>query len=118
MKKKIIIISIIIVIIIIISLIIYSNNSKEDTFKSLGIDFYENFYYPNLSDSSKEKILSDLEDTGLKITLQDLIDSEKYLTMKIDSKIEKCSKEESIIYIYPKEPYSLEDYEITTKLVC
>lgn len=118
MKKKIIIILIIIILIVIISLTFLFKDTKEKDFENLGIDFYENFYYPNLGSSSKEKILSDLTDTGLKITLQDIIDSEEYLTITIDSSLEKCQKEESIIYIYPKDPYGNKDYTIKTELVC
>lgn len=100
-------------------------DSLENTLKDMAADFYENFYYDQVKQISKEEdYLSKFEVIGIKISLENLKDFEngKYIS-KVDRFVNSktkvsCNKYNTVALIYPKAPYGKVDYEIEVNLEC
>ena len=94
--------------------------------EKMGKEFYEDFYYKQIGQTDKERheFLEKYKDIGIKVNLDSLSrykkeDSEKILEEFVNSKTEEaCDKTNSMVVIYPKEPYGNEDYRIDAILVC
>ncbi len=101
------------------------NESLEDSLKDMATDFYENFYYDQVKQISKEEdYLSKFETIGIKISLENLkeFDNGKYIS-KIDKFVNSktkvsCNKYNTVAIIYPIKPYGKNDYEIEVNLEC
>ncbi len=142
-NKKLIIISgiIIVILVAILLLMIFlknddkvKSNEKEliNTLTELGKDFYEVKYYPGLSNPKKNKLMTDEEkkkavakfkDTGITINFENLAriqENKEELTENFKNNItnKPCDKENTVITIYPVEPYGLKDYKINVTLKC
>ena len=95
-----------------------SVETLEDKLEKVGIDFYENYYYPNLTDEQKEALVN-FKENGLRIDITNL---EVLVTIEEDVKnqLEKdqCDFDQTKIAIYPKEPYGQKDYTIKLELSC
>ena len=125
-KKRLIILLIVIAVIvaIIIGIVIHNNNNKEDNKKessskitlnifehdieknlrSLAIDFYENFYWPQVTKKgTNKKILENYKKTGKLVNGQTN---------------EACDREKTKVIITPEEPYDKDDYRIETIISC
>ncbi len=100
-------------------------DSLENTLKDMATDFYENFYYDQVKQISKEEdYLSKFELIGIKISLVNLkeYDNGKYIS-KVDRFVNSktkvsCNKYNTVALIYPKAPYGKVDYEIEVNLEC
>ncbi len=122
MKKKIIIISISVILLIGISILIMinmngTNISLEQRLTIIGEEFYEEFYYPPISDKEE---LGNYEEIGIKINLDNLSNA-VYKDINIDDEVDyfkNCNFENTMVTIYPKTPYKISDYEINIKLDC
>lgn len=98
-----------------------SNNLKE-----LGVEFYEDFYYKQIGKDDKERkeFLEKYKDIGIKINLDSLSrykkeETEEILKQFVNNKTKKeCDKTNSMVVIYPKNPYGQNDYKIDAQLVC
>jgi len=122
-KGKIFIFSLIFIIfIIVVSIltnVIENNNDKKSLEKaliSLGERVYQDAYYDNL-----KKEPQDYETDGIKITLEDMfeivnLNSEDYFYNRKTK--ETCNVTNSYVRIYPKSPYTVNDYEIDYVLEC
>lgn len=113
--------------IIVISLSNNGNNKREleKELESLGRDFYENEYYPLLSDNAEERanFLKSTEKSGIKISLQDIknynTSKGKNITNFVNSATkEVCNTEKTRVIITPKAKYSKTSYEIKVELSC
>ena len=124
---------IILLLIVIISLfLIFNNHSKNESqkltkeLKELGISFYEDFYYNQIgkTDEEKKTFLEKYTDIGIKVSLDNLArykkdESEEIIKKFVNSKTnQECDKTNSMVIIYPKEPYCKKNYRIDTNLVC
>lgn len=124
---------IVLLLIVIISLfLIFNNHSKNESqklskeLKELGISFYEDFYYNQIgkTDDEKKTFLEKYTDIGIKVSLDNLArykkDESEEITKKfVNSKTnQECDKTNSMVIIYPKEPYGKKDYRIDANLVC
>jgi len=137
-NKKVVIIASVALLLVIagtITLFAVSNAKKTKTdqkadlteiLKSLGTDFYEDFYYLNIGSSDEERAtkLERYNSIGIKVDLDNL---SRYNSEKVKDKIAKfkneetgedCDKTNTKVIIYPKSPYGKKDYEIETKIVC
>lgn len=127
--KKILIISIIVIIAILVLIFLSFNNKKSNNsvnkgnkesldtiLTNLGKNFYEEHYYNKLDDKSK---LANFQESGLNISLTSLnviMPIPDEVNNKLKSK--KCDMDKSKILIYPKDPYSVNDYNIKVELTC
>ena len=95
-----------------------NNDTFQDELEKIGADFYENYYYSNLSEEEKVK-LSNYTDNGIRIDITNLV-----VIIPIDDSIQnqlrkdKCDFDQTKIVIYPKEPYGKQDYSIELELSC
>jgi hypothetical protein len=127
-KKGILVAVILIVGIFLIVMLTRGNQEKELTkeLKSLGTEFYEDFYYVQSGSTTKEKkeILEKYTDLGIKVSLDSLsrykIDEKDEILAKFvnEKTNESCDTTNSMVTIYPQSPYGKSDYKIETKLVC
>lgn len=132
-KKVIMIISIVILVVLASIILFLTLNKKEDeslklssSLKNLGIDFYENFYYNQVgqTDNERKEFLEKYKDIGIKVSLDNLsrykkADMDDVLKQFVNSKTkEECDKNNSMVVIYPKDPYGQKDYTIDAILVC
>lgn len=126
-KKSIYIISISVIVIIvgvILFLLIFNNNKETktnsvnftDDLKSLGIDFYENSYYPGYLD---KQLLSQFKDNPINLSLT-AINRDAPISDKLKEKLndKKCDFDKTKIVIYPYEPYGPKDYKVEVELFC
>lgn len=136
-KKKIIYLSIIILLILIIAIyfiskeLIERNKTDRERVTSyvedLAKDFYEDYYYPQLSDMKKNQLIEDIpmflsnfEHQGIPVSLNNLIETH-YKTEEEINKVLKeyqCSFEETGFQIYPLSPYHKNSYKIDLHIVC
>ncbi|NLJ17503.1 hypothetical protein [Globicatella sulfidifaciens] len=131
MKKFVAIFCIILAgIILAFSLNLFSDNQAKlgKKLEEVGQDFYENFYYDQISSSKTEEetteFLERFEEVGIKVNLDNLsrFDEEKYPNLIDTFKNKKdnieCDIRNTRVIIYPKEPYTKTDYEINHELDC
>ena len=118
----------ILVIAIVIICLMPKNDKKDDSkellekFELAGLDFYENFYFPQIGSNSEEvqKFLSKYSSTGIKVSLDNLIKinykSEEYGEV-LNKLAEKCDKSNTKVVVYPESPYEQKAYrnEIVTE---
>lgn len=131
--KKIILIILLSIVVIILGLLIFifikNNSVTEEQFvtklNSIGSEIYSTYYYPNVTvGMSEEEIkttLSKYETLGLKFSLDEVekIDDEyKKVIDNFINKNKQCSKEESMIIIYPQSPYTSDSFKIEVKIPC
>lgn len=124
---------IILLIIIITSVLIMIGNKQQNgsqkllnELKQLGESFYEDFYYNQVGKTDEEKraFLEKYTDIGIKVSLDNLARSKKdqsgdILKKFVNSKTNvKCDKTNSMVTIYPRDPYGKRDYRIDANLVC
>ena len=133
-KKTITIFGVILVIIVVLILLLFVKPFKGESqeqkltnkLEELGVDFYENFYYNQISKDDKERkeFLEKYKDIGIKINLDNLSrfkveETEKIIKDFVNDKTkEKCDKVNSVVVIYPKEPYKKKSYTIDVVLDC
>lgn len=133
-SKKMIIIPICILVVILLIVFVpklfKQEASQEEklttTLEELGIDFYENFYYNQISsnDEERKEFLEKYKDIGIKINLDNLSRFKSEETEEISKKFvnketkEECDKINSMVVIYPKEPYEKTSYSIDVILEC
>ena len=103
-----------------------NQSTLEKNFELIGRRFYEEYYYNGTGKDEKARVkfLSNFKDTGLRINLDNLMRYEftdekgnKYEFVNKKTK-DECDKTESVIVIYPQEPYGKTDYVIDAKLSC
>lgn len=133
-KKKFIIIGsiiagvILLAVLIILCITVFFNKERITTkkVKSMGEDYYTNYLYDTLSkDRKKEdlnKILAKYAGIGIKINLETL---EKYSSGKYKEEINNlksnkkaCDKKNTMVIIYPEEPYNKTNYRAEIELDC
>ena len=129
-KQRTFIISAIIVLILIIVIVLFLTNSKkvdlEKSLENMGKDFYENFYYKQIGkdDNEKKEFLKKYETMGIKVSLDNL---ERYDSGKNKDEVAKfknektgkeCDKTNTLVIIYPQEPYEKTSYRIESILSC
>ena len=114
---------------VLIILFIKNNNITEDEFATqlndMGIEIYSSYYYPNVTiDMTEEEIentLSKYETIGLKFSLDEVEKIDEEYKKKIDKYInnnKNCSKEETMIVVYPQKPYTSDSFKIEVKISC
>lgn len=104
----------------------------ENKMKELAKDFYENRYYPGLTDPKTNKPKSDDEkkdtvkkykDTGITISLAAIVrlysdeDKENILN-EFKNEDKDCDYSKTNVVIYPKDPYTIDSYDVKVNLSC
>lgn len=100
----------------------------ESQVVKFGGDFYENFYYKNITaDNSDEKnkaFLERFKDTGLKVNLDNLGRYHEGKNADVirtfinpDTKL-ACDINNTRAVIYPKAPYGIKDYDVKAEVDC
>lgn len=143
-NKRLIILLIVIAVIvaIIVGIVIHNNkeddkkeNSSKTTFnlfemdiegnlRALAIDFYENFYWPQVTKKgTNKKILENYKKTGIKIDVNNLdswtSDNDEIVAKLVNGQTkEACDREKTKVIITPEEPYDKDDYRIETIISC
>lgn len=129
-KKNLIVIGIIalLVIIAIVIMVSFTGTSKEEKMtnrlKQLGIEYYEDFYYPQLGSTDKERadFVKGFAEYGIKVNLDNLsrykAENNDILKEFVNSKNETCDIENTKAIIYPEKPYAKNSYRIEVELVC
>ena len=94
------------------------NLTLEQRLEKIGIEYYTKFYYPEIPD--KEKDLSPLAETGIKINLDNLsrYSNHSELIKTELTYFEECDYGKTRVVITPKAPYLEKDYSINVDLVC
>jgi len=103
-------------------------DDKEDyvaTFTEMGEEVYTNLYYESISkDYNKEELqnfLSKFKDIGLQFNLVELSkysEKNKEVIEKFIRNNKNCKKEETMLIIYPKDPYGKTDFESALRMDC
>lgn len=121
---------ILLVLIITLSLFMIKKDNQEEELttilKELGSEFYEEFYYDKVGNNLEERknFLEKYKDIGIKINLDNL---SRYNSEKNKEKIEQfvnkktnqeCDKENTMVIIYPNDPYEKDSYKEEIKLIC
>lgn len=120
---------IVIIALIILAIFAFKNFNKVNLDKSLinmGKDFYENFYYNQIGkdDSEKKVFLQKYESIGIKVSLDNLerYDSgknkEEVAKFKNEKTGKECDKTNTMVVIYPQDPYEKTSYRIESILSC
>ena len=120
---------IVIVILIVLAIFAFKNFNKVNLDKSLinmGKDFYENFYYNQIGkdDAEKKEFLQKYESIGIKVSLDNLerYDSgknkEEVAKFKNEKTGKECDKTNTMVVIYPQDPYEKTSYRIESILSC
>ena len=120
---------IVIVILIVLAIFAFKNFTKVNLDKSLinmGKDFYENFYYNQIGkdDAEKKEFLQKYESIGIKVSLDNLerYDSgknkEEVAKFKNEKTGKECDKTNTMVVIYPQDPYEKTSYRIESILSC
>lgn len=95
-----------------------NSNFLEEQLKKIGKQFYENYYYSNLSSEEYAK-LANFSNNGIRIDITNL---EVIISLddSIKNQLEKdnCDFDQTKIVIYPKEPYGKQDYSVELELSC
>lgn len=136
LKKRTIIIASIVLAVVVIAVVLSfillrggeSQEKKlENLLKDIGTEFYEEFYYKQIAsdDEKRTEFLKKYKDIGIKVSLDNLSrykkeeESSKILKPFVNSETkEECDKTNTMVIVYPKEPYGQTDYTIDTNLVC
>lgn len=122
-------IALILTIIIVVTILLFSYNYKdpyEKYLKDMGKEFYETFYYDQISSdvSDMTEFLKQYEKIGIKVNLNVL---SKYAGQKNNELISKfvnsktgnpCNYTDTRVIIYPHSPYDKKSYSIKTELSC
>ena len=91
----------------------------EVRLKELGKDFYANHYYEKTGHDEEQRktFVKDYAQTGIKIDLANLarIKTEEDEILK---EFDGCSEKGTKITIFPKEPYTANDFKIEVSLDC
>lgn len=137
-QKKLIIYAIIVILIIgVILLFFVSEKSQEkeksDTEKAieyvreLGKDFYEDYYYEQLSDLKENEMIEDIptflanfKETGISVSLNVVIQNHFRTKEAIKKEIGEynCDFDDTKVMIYPSDPYEKTSYKIAPILNC
>lgn len=133
-KKLLMVVSAVLALILIVVIVILLLNGNKqsqsqklsNSLKDLGISFYEEFYYNQIGKNDKERkeFLAKYKDIGIKVSLDSLSrykkgETEEILTEFVNDETKKeCDKTNSMVIIYPKDPYGKKDYSIDAMLVC
>lgn len=104
------------------------NNSEEDyvsKFTTMGESLYTDYYYEvtkvGKTDQELKDFLSMFKDIGLQFNLVEMekySDENKELIEKFVKQNKDCKKEETMLIIYPKEPYSKTDFTSELRMDC
>lgn len=138
-KEMFIYIGIVIIVFIIFSVVIIfmkngTNKPKSESeqvikyMTNLGKDFYETYYYPQLSklkennmiEGSIEEYLYNFEKTGISVSLNKVIELQFKTEEAIDKELKKfdCDYDKTKFLIYPQSPYEKKSHKITPYIVC
>jgi len=130
-KNILVVLAIILALVLVIVLVVNAcnkNNQKtlEENFETIGKKFYEDYYYNGTGkdDEARAKFLAKFKDNGLRINLDNLsryeFTDEKGNAYEFVNKKtkEECDATNSVVVIYPQEPYGKTDYVIDAKLSC
>lgn len=133
-RKVLIIAGVLLAVIILVTVfvLIFGGSKKNqsqvlsESLKDLGADFYETFYYKQVgtTDEERKEFLEKYKDLGLKISLDSLARHNKEKTDEIIAEFvnnetgEECDRTNSMVVIYPRDPYGKSDYSIDAILVC
>lgn len=124
MNKRIVILLSILFTFILIFIIIFLNSDTRKQKKindyaiEVGSKFYTEFYYKNLNN----ELFEIFSEKGIKVSLEDLSNYD-FLSEYFDNNVfyyegNECDKENSMIIIYPKKPYLVNDFDIKISLNC
>lgn len=121
---------VLLVLIMMLSLFMFKKDNQEEELnqllKQLGSEFYEEFYYDKVGNNLEERknFLEKYKDIGIKINLENLsrYNSEqnkdslaKFVNKKTN---QECDKTNTMVIIYPTEPYEKNSYAEEIKLIC
>lgn len=134
MKLKInLIIGFIVVLLIFLGLYFFKGVVSQEAqlknkIETIGSDFYENFYYDQISSNkSNEEVtefLERFEEIGIKVDLDNLAryDTDKYPNLEEEFLNKKesiqCDIRNTKAIIYPQKPFGKEDYKVESELDC
>lgn len=121
----------VVLVVAIVLLIIFvgkgKSNEKElkSNLEKLGVQFYEEFYYPAQEKSQKDvkTFIAKFENTGIKVNLENIAKFSKIDKELVDSMInaktkEKCDATKSYVVIKPTKPYGKKDHKVEATLSC
>ena len=133
-KKKFILIGsivagvIVLAVLIVLCITVFFNNERITTkkVKSMEVDYYTNYLYDALAKGRDkkdlDKILVKYASIGFKLNLNTLekYDSGKYADeiKNLKSGKKTCDKKNTMVIIYPEEPYNKTDYRVEIELDC
>ena len=129
-KKKISFVICIVILLVIIIFMLFKNFGEnltlEQRLERISKEFYSEHYYKEVSKTYNEKdkttYLKQLESIGVKLSLDDLR-RYRYSNIDINKELEyfntaTCDLLNTIVIIYPEDPYGETNYKIDIKLDC
>ena len=120
-KKNLYIVCILVVVLVFIFMLLTKNMRLENNLKSIGKDFYSDYYArieKNKDEENLKSFLSDFQNIGIKVSLESLERNNFKGNEKKLKKLSGCDKSKTIVTIYPQKPYGKKDYKIKVKLSC
>lgn len=104
------------------SLAFNAERTTKAKISHLATDYYENYFYPNLSPNGKDmsEVLGRYANTGLaRVTLRQLILSNPNLSKQDASQLQKyCDENSTFVQFFPTEPYGKSDYRAEFTYSC
>ena len=104
------------------SLIFNTEHVTKSKISYLATNYYENYFYPNLSPHNKDMsdVLNRYTDTGLaRISLRQLILSNQDLSQQdIDYFRKNCDENTTFVQFFPTEPFGSTDYRTEFTYSC
>jgi len=121
----------VVLVVAIILLIVFIGKGKsnekelESNLEKLGVQFYEEFYYPAQEKSQKDvkAFVAKFEKNGIKVNLENIAKFSKVDKELVDSMVnsktkEKCDATKTYVVIKPVKPYGKKDHKIEVILSC
>ena len=110
-----------VIIAVICALIFDTERAVKSTISSLATDYYENYFYENISTGNKDmtKTMEKFADTGFsKVTLRQLLLYNQQNSNYKDLLLKHCDENTTSVTFYPESPYSKTSYRTEYSYSC
>lgn len=104
---------------IICSLVFNAERTTKSTISHLASDYYENYFYSNISSNNPAEVMNKYTDAGLtRITLRQLLLYTPQNSVYEDTLLRYCDEDNTYVVFYPKAPFGKTDYDTKYTYSC
>lgn len=110
-----------VIIAVICSLAFDTERTVKSAISSLSTDYYENYFYENISTGNKDmsKVMAKYTETGFaKVTLRQLLLYNQQNSSRKDLLLKHCDENNTSVTFYPEPPYSKASYRTEYSYSC